>query len=74
MRTGPPQKLSPLVYAELKRLARKHLAGERSAYSLESAALVNEAFLKLIDWKNVRWQNRAHFFAASAQNDAPHPG
>jgi RNA polymerase sigma-70 factor (ECF subfamily) len=59
--------LSPLVYAELKRLARRHLAGEGSAYTLESGALVNEAFMKLIDWKNVRWQNRAHFFAVSAQ-------
>jgi len=61
------EKLSPLLYAELKRLARRHLAGEGSAYTLESGALVNEAFLKLIDWRNVRWQNRAHFFFVTAQ-------
>src|SRR5215470_16173075 len=60
-------KLSPVVYAELKRVARRHLANEGSAYTLESAALVNEAFVRLIDWKNVHWQNRAHFFAVSAQ-------
>ena len=61
------EQLAPLVYAELKRVARHHLAGEGSAYTLESGALVNEAFIRLIDWKNVKWQNRAHFFAVSAQ-------
>src|SRR5215467_6156974 len=61
------EKLSPVVYRELKVLARRQLAGEGSAYTLESGALVNEAFVRLIDWKNVRWQNRAHFFATSAQ-------
>jgi RNA polymerase sigma factor (TIGR02999 family) len=59
--------LSPIVYGELKRLARRQLADEHSAYTMESGALVNEAFVRLIDWKNVQWHNRAHFFAASAQ-------
>ena len=59
-------KLAPLVFAELKRLARRHLAAEGSPHTLESGALVNEAYLRLVDWKNVRWQNRAHFFAVSA--------
>jgi RNA polymerase sigma factor (TIGR02999 family) len=61
------EELSPIVYGELKKLARRYMAGEGSANTLESGALVNEAFVRLIDWKNVRWQNRAHFFAVSAQ-------
>ena len=60
-------RLTPLVYAELRRLARKFMAGEREQHTLETAALVNEAFMRLVDWKNVQWQNRAHFFAVSAQ-------
>jgi RNA polymerase sigma-70 factor, ECF subfamily len=46
------EKLAPLVYSELKRLARKHMAKERSPHTLESGALVNEAFLRLVDWKS----------------------
>jgi RNA polymerase sigma-70 factor, ECF subfamily len=61
------EKLAPLVYGELKRLARKRMAKEGSPHTLESGALVNEAFLRLVDWKSVHWQNRAHFFAVSAQ-------
>lgn len=60
-------KLAPLVYAELSRLARKYMAGERHQQTLETGALVNEAYIRLVDWKNVRWQNRAHFYAVSAQ-------
>jgi RNA polymerase sigma factor (TIGR02999 family) len=60
-------KLTPLVYAELQRLARRYMARERHRQTLETGALVNEAYMRLIDWKNVRWQNRAHFFAVSAQ-------
>lgn len=60
-------RLAPLVYAELGRLAHKFMAGERDGHTLETAALVNEAFMRLVDWKNVRWQNRAHFFGVSAQ-------
>lgn len=60
-------RLAPLVYAELGRLAHRFMAGEREGHTLEAAALVNEAFMRLVDWKNVQWQNRAHFFAVSAQ-------
>jgi len=61
------EKLTPLVYAELHRLARGYMARERHQQTLETGALLNEAYLRLIDWKDVRWQNRAHFFAVSAQ-------
>lgn len=60
-------KLTPLVYAELHRLARRYMAGEHQQHTLQATALLNEAYMRLIDWKNVRWQNRAHFFAVSAQ-------
>jgi RNA polymerase sigma factor (TIGR02999 family) len=59
--------LVPLVQAELQRLARRYLGKERAGHVLQTSALVNEAYLRLIDWKNVRWQNRAHFFGVSAQ-------
>src|ERR1700730_7056830 len=59
--------LIPLVYEELHRLARHYMGGERPGHSLQTTDLVNEAYVRLIDWKNVRWQNRAHFFAVSAQ-------
>src|SRR5262245_31347072 len=59
--------LSPLVYEELHRLAHRYMRGERPGHTLQTSALVNEAYLRLIDWKNVRWQNRAHFFGVSAQ-------
>ena len=61
------EKLTPLVYNELHRLAKHYMAGERSDHTLQSTALVNEAYLRLIDWENAQWQNRAHFFAVSAQ-------
>ena len=60
-------KLVPLVYAELHRLARGYMLGEREGHILQPTALINEAFLRLINWKNVSWQNRAHFFGVSAQ-------
>ena len=59
--------LTPLVYEELHRLAHHYMSHERDGHTLQSTALVNEAYVRLIDWKNVRWQNRAHFFAVSAQ-------
>ena len=59
--------LVPLVHAELQRLARGYMRGERQGHTLQTTALINEAFLRLIDWKNVSWQNRAHFFGVSAQ-------
>src|ERR1043166_4023628 len=61
------ERLAPIVFSELKRLAHRHLANERPNHTLESGALVNEAYMRLVDWKNVQWQNRAHFFAAAAQ-------
>ena len=61
------EELTPLVYAELHRLARRYMGRERCGHTLQTSALVNEAYLRLIDWKNVQWQNRAHFFAVSAQ-------
>jgi len=59
--------LTPLVYDELHRLAHHYMGGERPGHTLQTTALVNEAFTRLIDWKNVRWQSRAHFFGVSAQ-------
>jgi RNA polymerase sigma-70 factor, ECF subfamily len=59
--------LTPLVHQELRRLAARCMAGERPGHLLQATALVNEAYLRLIDWKDVRWQNRAHFFAVAAQ-------
>jgi RNA polymerase sigma factor (TIGR02999 family) len=58
--------LTPLVYRELRRLARGYLAGERPGHVLQTTALVNEAFVRLIDWRQVEWQNRAHFFGVAA--------
>ena len=58
--------LTPLVYRELHRLARGYLAGERHGHVLQTTALVNEAFVRLIDWRQVEWQNRAHFFGVAA--------
>jgi len=61
------QRLTPLVYGELHRLAHHYMAGERTGHTLQSSALVNEAYLRLVDSSRVKWQNRAHFFAVSAQ-------
>src|SRR5262245_60240403 len=61
------EKLTPVVYRELYHLAARYLGTERQGHTLQATALVNEAYLRLIDWKNVHWQNRAHFFAVSAQ-------
>src|SRR5215471_16448413 len=61
------EKLTPLVYAELHRLAKGYMLGERPGHTLQTTALINEVYLRLIDWKNVRWQSRAHFFGVAAQ-------
>src|SRR5262245_16817686 len=61
------EQLTPLVQAELHRLAKRYMAGERRGHILQTTALVNEAYLRLIDWRNVEWQNRAHFFGLAAQ-------
>jgi len=60
-------KLMPLVYDELRRLARYYMRRERAGATLQTTALVNEAYLRLVDQKKVQWQNRAHFFAIAAQ-------
>lgn len=59
--------LMPLVYKELKRLAGSYLRRERSDHTLQSAALVNEAYLRLVDQNQTRWQNKAHFYGIAAQ-------
>lgn len=61
------ERLIPLVYNELRRLAHRYMRGERPGHTLQTTALVNEAYLRLVDWKDVQWENRAHFFAVSAQ-------
>ena len=61
------EQLTPLVYKELHRLARRYMAGERPGHLLQTSALVNEAYMRLIDWKHVHWQNRAHFFGVAAK-------
>src|SRR6202142_2614891 len=60
-------RLTPIVYDELHRLARRYMKGERPGHSLQATALVNEAYMRLVDYKGMHWQNRAHFFAVSAQ-------
>jgi RNA polymerase sigma-70 factor, ECF subfamily len=60
-------RLTPVVYDELRRLARAYLKREPLGHSLQTTALVNEAYMRLVDYKPMRWQNRAHFFAVSAQ-------
>jgi RNA polymerase sigma-70 factor, ECF subfamily len=60
-------RLTPIVHTELQRLARRYMRGERPGHSLQATALVNEAYMRLVDYKRMRWQNRAHFFAVSAQ-------
>ena len=59
--------LAPLVHRELYRTAKRYMAGERAGHLLQPTALVNEAYLRLIDWKNIKWQNRAHFFGLAAR-------
>jgi RNA polymerase sigma-70 factor, ECF subfamily len=61
------EELMPLVYDELRRLAHRYMERERPGHTLQTTALVNEAYLRLIDQRNVHWHNRAHFFGISAQ-------
>jgi RNA polymerase sigma-70 factor, ECF subfamily len=60
-------RLTPIVYDELHRLASRYMRGERPGHSLQATTLVNEAYMRLVDYKSMRWQNRAHFFAVSSQ-------
>lgn len=61
------EQLIPLVHAELRRLARRHMARERPGHTLQPTALVNEAYLRLVDLRQMRWQDRNHFFAMAAR-------
>ena len=62
-----PEKLLEAVYDDLRRLAAKYMRNERGDHTLQATALVHEAYIRLVDWKNVSWQNRARFFAVAAQ-------
>lgn len=61
------EQVTPLVYGELHRLAHRHMNRERAGHTLQTSALVNEAFLRLVDQRSVKWNNRAHFFGLAAQ-------
>jgi RNA polymerase sigma-70 factor, ECF subfamily len=61
------EQLTPFVYDELRRLARRYMRRERPGHSLQTTALANEAWMRLVDYKRMQWQDRAHFFAVSAQ-------
>ena len=60
-------RLIPLVYAEMRRLAHHYMRRERPGHTLQTSALINEAYLKLVDHKGMRWQNHSHFYAVAAQ-------
>jgi RNA polymerase sigma-70 factor, ECF subfamily len=61
------ERLTPLVYAELHRAAHRYMTGERSEHTLQTTALINELYLRLVDFQHIDWQNRAHFFGICAQ-------
>ncbi|MBA3713057.1 MAG: sigma-70 family RNA polymerase sigma factor [Pyrinomonadaceae bacterium] len=61
------EQLVPIIHAELHRLAKHYLKRERAGHTLQTSALVNEAYVRLIDWKTARWESRAHFYGVSAQ-------
>jgi len=64
---GALEKLVPQVHQELRRLARRQMLRERPDHTLQTTALINEAYLRLVDLQNIQWQNRAHFFALCAR-------
>lgn len=61
------EELTPIIYAELHKIARRYMGREQNNHILQTTALVNEAYLRLIDWDSAKWNNRAHFFGVSAQ-------
>jgi RNA polymerase sigma factor (TIGR02999 family) len=65
--TAALERLTPMIYGDLRRMARRQMQRERPGDTLQATALVHEAFLRLVDVKNVRWQDRAHFFAIAGQ-------
>ena len=56
------ERLAPLVQDELRRLAKRYLSKERAGHTLQTSALINEAYLRMIQWKELKWENRAHFY------------
>lgn len=62
-----PNDLLPLVYPDLRRLAQAYFKNEKTEHTLQATALVHEAYIRLVNWENVSWQNRAHFFAVAAE-------
>lgn len=61
-----PEELLPLVYGELRKLAQGYMGNENASHTLQATALVHEAYIRLVDWEKVSWQNRSHFFAVAA--------
>lgn len=61
------EELTPVIYSELHRIAKNYMFRERAGHTLQTTALVNEAYMRLIEWKTAKWENRAHFFGVSAQ-------
>ena len=61
------ERLLPLVYEEMRQIAHHHMRRQRPDHTLQTTALVNEAYLRLVNWKEARWENRAHFFGVAAQ-------
>ena len=61
------EELTPVIYAELHKIARRYMGRERGNHTLQTTALVNEAYVRLIDWKSAKWESRTHFFGVSAQ-------
>ncbi len=61
------ERLTPIIHGELHRIAKRYMSQERPGHTLQPTALVNEAYLRLINWKTAQWENRAHFFGVSAQ-------
>jgi RNA polymerase sigma-70 factor (ECF subfamily) len=61
-----PERLLPLVYDELRKLAKSYMQKERPDHTLQATALVHDAYIRLVDWENVSWENRAHFFSVAA--------
>ena len=59
------EQLTPIIYSELHKIARRYMGRERAGHTLQTTALVNEAYIRLIDWKNAKFENRAHFFLGS---------
>ena len=69
---GALEKLTPLVYVQLHRIAQRYMAAERSDHTLQTTALIHEVYLRLVDVREINWQDRAHFFAMCAPRRRQH--